>query len=95
MIEKDPVALLEYTLDFDDLDENGNSYLGDDQIDTDSVSVTVDAGLTLVSFLPTGTTVQIWLSGGELGQTYKVKTTFMTLAGRRDKRSFRVVMKDK
>lgn len=50
-------------------------------------SVTADAGITIISVLVTGTTVQVTLSGGTLGQTYKVNCQIKTVSGQVDDRS--------
>lgn len=81
VIDKDPQALLDYTVDW-------SSWLvGEDQIA--SVSWTVPAGITQFAATFTGTTATIWLSGGSAGESYDVVCHVVTDEGREDDRTLR------
>jgi len=80
---KDPQATLDYLVDW-------AAYLGTDTIATSTF--TVDAGITVGTGLQapsnTPTSATVWLSGGSVGQTYKVVNKIVTAAGRTDERTF-------
>ena len=54
------------------------------------VTVTADAGITVLSTLVIGTTVQVKLGGGTLGLTYNVNCQIRTASGEVDDRSILV-----
>ena len=83
LFTKDPNAKLDYTVD-------GARWLGTDTIQTSTW--TVPTGLTNESTSNSGTTATIWLSGGAVGQRYKVTNHIVTVAGRQDDRSFEVTI---
>jgi len=85
-IYKDPNAYLDYAFDWLD-------WLDGDIIT--SAGWAVDAGLTQVSATNTISTTTIWLSGGNVENTYKVKNSIITSAGRRDDRTFLVRIEEK
>ena len=88
VIDKSPVAVLDYPIDWALLEwlEPGETIV--------SQTVTADPGITVnaVNPLPSGaaTLIQIWLSGGAVGTTYTVTCQITTSAGRTDERSFRL-----
>jgi len=76
---KDPQATLDYLVDW-------AAYLGTDTIATSTF--TADAGITSTQATNTTTTATVWLSGGSVGQAYKVVNKIVTAAGRTDERTF-------
>lgn len=74
---KDPDAVLDYTINWAKWLPEG------DQI----VAVTTpdaEAGITVDSASFTATTTTVWVSGGSVGQTYKVPVHIETSGGRED-----------
>lgn len=88
IIDKSPVALLDYQIDWATL-----AWLNTGET-ISSFTTTIDTGLTLTlsSSTPTGvaTLVTLWLSGGTIGQVYTCTVQIMTSGGRTDARSFKV-----
>lgn len=82
-IEKDPAAELDYAVDW-------SAWLGEDQLS--AVTWSVPAGLTKTSETIAGGLAVVWLKGGAAGQTYTVSCAVETGYGRKDERSFRVVV---
>ena len=88
MIDKSPVAVLDYLFDWLSLGwlQNGETI--------SSFTTTVDTGLTLTS--PgsgsggTATSITLWLSGGTVGTQYSVTVQITTSAGRTDARTIKV-----
>ena len=83
---KDPEAKLDYGFDWSDwLDGdtlNGSTWV-------------VPTGLTEVSNNYSNTITAIWLSGGTLGETYKVVNRITTAGGRQDDRTLTVIIRNK
>ena len=78
---KDPNAVLDYYVDW-------TRWLNGDTIAT---SVwTVAAGLAVANDTHTTTAATVWLSGGTVGETYKVTNRITTTGGRTEDRSFDV-----
>lgn len=71
-------ARLDYTFDW-------SAWLGSDTIS--SATVTADVGLTVESTTNDNTTVTAWISGGTVGQVYKIACKVTTAAGRVDERT--------
>jgi hypothetical protein len=71
---KDPGETLDYTI-------NWAAPLGTDTI-TNSVWAVSDTSLVETDSSMTATTATVWLSAGTLNQTYSVKNTITTAAGR-------------
>lgn len=84
--QKDPVAILDYTLDW-------KNWLIDDTIS--SIAWTVPGGISNAGTLSSSTTTTIWLSGGAAGSSYSIYVTIQTVAGRTEKRTFRVNVVDR
>jgi len=82
---KDPDAVLDYTWDWED-------WLDSDTIS--SSSVIVESGLTADSDSNTTTTVTVWLSGGTLGEDYKVTNRIVTAGSRTDDRTIIIKVRE-
>lgn len=70
---KDPDATLDYKVDWSD-------WLGADTISTSSF--TVPSGITEDTSTNSTTTATVWLSGGTVGERYKVINRIVTAGGR-------------
>jgi hypothetical protein len=85
---KDPDAILDYVVDWNDATdpwlEAGETI--------SSYTVTVASGLTLVADSELDGRVTVWLSGGTVGNAYTVTVHIVSSVGREDDRSFRVVI---
>lgn len=83
-IERDTDAVLDYTLDWADPDDN---WLGSDTIST--LTVTLPDGLTLSSSLVTGARyTTAWVGGAAVpGRDYRVRMKVVTTEGRTDTRT--------
>jgi hypothetical protein len=78
-------ALLDYSLDFAAALETGETL--------DTVTWTVETGLTAALPTQTATTATVWLSGGALNTAYAVTCHVRTSAGREDDKGFYVLIK--
>ena len=81
IFEKDPLAVLDYTLDW-------KEWLGDDTIATSSW--TVPGGISNAGTTVSSTTTTIWLGGGTSGTSYSVYNTITTVGGRTEKRTIKI-----
>jgi len=81
---KDPSAKKDYMLDW-------AAWLGDDTITTSTW--TVPTGMTKESDSKTATTTTVWLSGGTLDAEYLITNLIETVGGRKEPRSFTVLMR--
>lgn len=93
-LRKDPNALLDYGFDWAAPDENGKVWMAEG----DSISISewlVPVGLTGSAASKTATVAKIWLSGGTLGQEYRVTNRITTAQGRQDERSFNLRIEDR
>lgn len=81
-IEKDPFAQLDYSLDFSNYLPTG------DTINT--VSVSADSGITVVSTSNTDTVATAIISGGTAGSIYNVEFRITTANALSDSRNFRI-----
>lgn len=81
-IEKDPFAQLDYSLDFSNYLPTG------DTINT--VSVSADSGITVVSTSNTDTVATAIISGGTAGTIYNVEFRITTANALSDSRNFRI-----
>jgi hypothetical protein len=79
--QKDPNAVLDYTLDWSD-------WLGDDTIVNSTWIVPV--GIANGGAVYSSTTTTIWLSGGTAGISYSIYNQITTAGGRTEKRTFKV-----
>jgi hypothetical protein len=77
-IVKTPAEILDYLFTWVD-------WLGADTIST--ANITVDSGLTVVSTVISLTTVQVFVSGGQVGQTLRVNCKVVTAGARTSDRS--------
>lgn len=80
--EKDPSAVLDYTLDWSAWLQAGETI--------SSSTWTVPAGLTKNSESGNGETSTVWLSGGTAGADYVVTCEVTTSEGRVDQRSLEI-----
>lgn len=83
---KDPASVLDYKVEW-------STWLADDTIDTSSW--TVPTGITKDSDTHTTTAATIWLSGGTVGETYKLTNRITTAGGRTDERSFTISIRER
>jgi hypothetical protein len=83
---KDPDAVLDYNVDWED-------WLGSDTIA--SVSHTVPTGLTLDSETYTNTVATAIISGGTAGTRYEITCQITTAGGLTDDRSYYIRVREK
>lgn len=81
-IEKDPSALLDYSIDW-------SAWLQPGETITTSTWV-VTAGIVVTDSDNSPTVATVWLSGGTTLREYTVANKVTTTGGRQDERSFRV-----
>lgn len=84
---KDPGAVLDYMWDWSDWLATGDTI--------DSALITAATGITLDSSTNTTTTATAWLSGGTAGQAYDVACKVVTVDGRTDERTIRIVVEER
>jgi len=84
--EKDPGALLDYTVDWE-------LWLSSDTIATSSWSA--DTGITVVTSTNDTTSATVWLSGGTAGTVYDVVNRIVTAGGRTDDRTITIIVTSK
>lgn len=96
-VGKDPDAKLDYVFDFaaktnGDPDAKSDWLPAGDTIAT--YTLTPDAGITVASHAKThnDTCVTYWLTGGTLGQYYRVTCHVVTAAGREEDRTMTIRM---
>lgn len=85
-MNKDPQAILDYSVDWSD-------WLGADTIATSTWSG--DTGITIDSNTNSTTVATVWLSGGAAGRSYKLINKIVTAGGRTDERTIKVAVKNK
>lgn len=78
-LTKSPSDILDYILDY-------STWLGVDTIDTSTWSV--PSGVTKASDSKTADTTTVWISGGAIGQEYKIQNTITTVGGRTKVQTF-------
>jgi len=84
----DPDERLDYTFDW-------SNWLDDEETITD-YDVSVPMGLTKgTTFLTNSRAVTVWISGGALGQTYRVTCGIKTSDGREPEKSMTLIVKSK
>lgn len=87
-IDKDPEAVLDYTMSWEDWMEDGDS------IDTFTYSIDPDDGdLAVDSDSIAADLTTLWLSGGVEGQTYRVSYFIETSDGREARKAVAVTIK--
>lgn len=84
---KDPSAVLDYTVDWEDWLCTGDTISTSDW--------TVPDGITEDSDSNTTTTATIWLSGGSDGVMYTVVNRIVTASARTDDRSLEITVEEK
>jgi hypothetical protein len=94
-IEKDPAAVLDYTIDWNAASNLGGPWLAPGDAIVGAATWTVPSGVNKSSQVDTATASTIWLSGGTAGQSYTLTCKILTSAGRSDERSFLVVVKQR
>jgi hypothetical protein len=92
-IDKDPSAILSYTLDWSEWLPSGSS------ISTSSWTISTFSGdaapITQVSTTNTGNSAIIRLSGGTIGKVYTITNTITTSGSLTDRRNFRIKVKNR
>lgn len=81
-IEKDPYAVLDYSLDFTNWMPDGDTIT--------SISITPDAGITVDSTSNTDYIATAFISGGTAGNIYNIEFKIVTTGGLQDSRNFRI-----
>ena len=84
---KDPQEVLDYVTDW-------GSWLGADTISSSNFTVD-DAGITKDSQTNNTTTATVWLSGGSVGSTYRVRNTIVTAGGRTAERTLEIKVENR
>lgn len=84
---KDPDALLDYLVDWEDWLSTGDFIV--------SAATSATSGLTVSTQAFTSTQHTIWLSGGTKGTDYIVTSRVWTNGGRKDDRSFKIRVKER
>jgi hypothetical protein len=81
-IEKDPYAVLDYSLDWTNWMPSGDTIT--------SISVTADSGITIDSSTNTDYIATAYISGGTAGTIYNIEFKIVTTNGLQDSRNFRI-----
>jgi hypothetical protein len=81
-IEKDPYAVLDYSLDWTNWMPSGDTIT--------SISVTADTGITIDSTTNTDYIATANISGGTAGTIYNIEFKIVTTNGLQDSRNFRI-----
>lgn len=86
-IKADPASLLDYTIDWSEWLDDG---------DTLTASTwDIPAGISSPADTNSTTYATVWLTGGTIGVGYRVTNHITTADGRQDERSFRLVVTDR
>lgn len=85
---KDPSAVLDYGLDW-------TTWLAGDTINTSTWTVSAGITKTSESVDPTNKATTIWLSGGTAGVEYDIVNRIVTVGGRTDERTIRVIVRER
>ena len=94
-IEKDPAAVLDYTIDWNAAASEGGPWLAAGETLVPPAVWTLPSGITKSSQIDGASASTIWLSGGTVGASYTITCKITTSAGRTDERSFLVVVKQR
>lgn len=89
--EKDPLAVLDYSVDWRDADD---PWLEDDETITESTWIVPD-GITQDSESKLDGLCTIWLSGCTAGTSYTVRNHIVTSKGRKETRSVYILGKER
>ena len=81
-IEKDPYAVLDYSLDWTNWMPTGDTI--------SAISITADAGITIDSTTNTNYIATAYISGGTAGNIYNIEYKITTTNGLKDSRNFRI-----
>jgi len=81
-IEKDPYAVLDYSLDWTNWMPSGDTI--------SAITITADTGITIDSTTNTDYIATAYISGGTAGTTYNVEYNITTTNGLKDSRNFRI-----
>lgn len=84
---KDPSAVLDYAFDWSDWLASGETIA--------THTITVDKGLTKDSSTESDGKVTVWLSGGTVGEWYKIACLITTSAGRTDERTISIQIQER
>lgn len=84
---KDPQAILDYNIDWNDWLVNGDTIT--------SSSWTLTSGITLQSSSVSDGIATAFISGGTLGSTYYATNRIDTAQGRRDERTITLIIEDR
>jgi len=84
---KQPIEVQDYVVDF-------STWLTGLNDTVQSHTVAAETGIVVNSSVMTGGAVQIWLSGGTDGMTYKVTVTLTTVQGRVKQSEFKIKVKE-
>lgn len=90
-VKADPTSVLDYAVDW-----ASKGWLADGETITNSTWA-VPAGITQTVPAPSiaaGKTT-IWMTGGTVGETYRITNHITTSAGRQDKRSINIQVEDR
>ena len=81
-IEKDPYAVLDYSLDWTNWMPSGDTI--------SAITITADAGITIDSTTNTNYIATAYISGGTAGNIYNIEYKITTTNGLKDSRNFRI-----
>lgn len=76
---KKPSAVLDYALNWADWLA---SHRDDDLLDTNNIVITPDRGITIPSESHTDIETRFWVSGGSVGNLYRISVKIITINGR-------------
>ena len=86
--DKDPQAVLDWAFDW-------SNWLATSEQISGTPTITVESGLTKDSQSNTTNKVTVWLSGGTLGEVYRVSCRITTNQGRTDERTIGIRVTDR
>lgn len=84
---KDPDAVLDYTFDWSSWLQGGETI--------SSQTIDADDGITVDSTSANDTGVTVWLSGGTVGERYKVRCEITTSGSRTDERTMTFIIRQR
>ncbi len=95
---KDPAAVLDYGFDFAARTNGTPGESGDWLAAGETITahtLTADSGITLGTHSESTGLVTAWVSGGTAGQSYRVYCEITTSAGRTEKRSIMIIVRER